>query len=320
MDCHAPPSSVPRKHAERVWKHVSGTWQPLFGSFYERGVSIEWHDFRPTEDIDCTPSFHPGSLELCLNFSGTVQLQDGTAQRECPAGHIAIYTARQNAPRTMRMAGSWHRFITWELSPSFLRTQCAGKLELLKLPLQRFVEGDQAYPPVLEILPMSTSLLALRGALLEPPVPSAAREAWFLAKTLEVLAYTAFQDDDPSELFCQRHQRQNRERVERVRYLLERDLENPPSLEMLAADVGCSTFHLSRIFAEQTMVSIPKFLRTRRIEKAAELLASGKSTVTEAAMAVGYSSLSAFNKAFVEQVGCCPGLYPAIKTARRKKA
>jgi hypothetical protein len=28
--------------------------------------------------------------------------------------------------------------------------------------------------------------------------------------------------------------------------------------------------------------------------------------------------LSAFNKAFVEQIGCCPGLYPAVKIQGRK--
>lgn len=65
-------------------------------------------------------------------------------------------------------------------------------------------------------------------------------------------------------------------------------------------------------------MSIPRYLRTKRIDRAAELLRSGKANVTEAAMAVGYSSLSAFNKAFVEQMGCCPGLYPVVKIPGRK--
>jgi AraC-like DNA-binding protein len=64
-------------------------------------------------------------------------------------------------------------------------------------------------------------------------------------------------------------------------------------------------------------MSMPKFLRTRRIERAAELLRTGKMNVTEAAFAVGYASLSAFNRAFVEQMGCCPGLYPRVKIAGR---
>ena len=167
---------------------------------------------------------------------------------------------------------------------------------------------------------MSTALLGFRSAFVEPPLSSSARDAWYLAKTLEVLAHTVFNRDEPNELFCQKHQRQNQDRVERARYLLERDLENPPTLEMLAEDVGCSPFHLSRVFAANAGMSIPKFLRTRRIERAAELLQQGRMNVTEAAMAVGYASLSAFNKAFVEQMGCCPGLYPVVKIAGRSSA
>ena len=141
---------------------------------------------------------------------------------------------------------------------------------------------------------------------------------WYRAKVLEILAQTLFLTDSARELFCQRHQRQNRERVNRVRYLIGRDLENPPSLDMLAQEVGCSPYHLSRVFAEQAGMSIPKYLRTKRIERAAELLQSGKANVTEAAMSVGYSSLSSFNKAFVEQRGCCPGVYPVVKSQGRK--
>jgi AraC-like DNA-binding protein len=136
---------------------------------------------------------------------------------------------------------------------------------------------------------------------------------------LEILAQTFFPAEQPEELFCHRHQRANRERVEQACFLIARDLENPPSLEMLAERVGCSTFYLSRIFKEQTGVSIPAFLRMKRIEKAAELIRTRKTSVTEAAFAVGYSSLSAFNKAFVEQIGCCPGLYPNVPIPGRKK-
>jgi AraC-like DNA-binding protein len=57
-------------------------------------------------------------------------------------------------------------------------------------------------------------------------------------------------------------------------------------------------------------MTIPQYLRQLRLERAAELLRSGKFNVTEAAVEVGYSSLSHFSQAFHEQYGCCPGLYP----------
>jgi AraC-like DNA-binding protein len=51
-------------------------------------------------------------------------------------------------------------------------------------------------------------------------------------------------------------------------------------------------------------------LRKVRMERAAELLRSGKFNVTEAALEVGYNSLSHFSKAFCDTFGCCPCFYP----------
>ena len=110
-----------------------------------------------------------------------------------------------------------------------------------------------------------------------------------------------------------RQKRVARERVERTKQLLERDLTNPPTLELLGQEVGCSPFYLSRIFSREVGLTIPQYLRNLRMERAAELLRTGRYNVTEAATEVGYSSLSHFSKAFCETIGCCPVLYPAAK-------
>ncbi len=316
-----PPLPVPpppKPAEEAAWSTVQGEWRPLDGSFFDGGVSIEWHDFRVDADMDWARSFHPGCLEICLNFSGSGSLQDGAAQRRIEAGQVAIYTTHPGRPKAFRAAGSLHRFLTLEMGREFLRANFADNLDRLKEPVRRFIASKGVPPPWLEIAPLPTALLATRMELLQPPVPEAARTLWYRGKVFEILAHLLFVADDPAELFCHRHQRQNRERIERACYLLERDLENPPTLEMLAQEVACSPFHLSRIFAEEAGMSIPRYLRTKRIERAAELLKTGKANVTEAAMSVGYSSLSAFNKAFVEQMGCCPGLYPAVKIPGRR--
>jgi AraC family transcriptional regulator len=312
---------APSKNAGEAaaWREINGTWHPLHGRFLEEGLSVEWHDFRLDTDMDWARSFHPGCLEICLNFSGSGWLQDGSAKRRIEGDQIALYTTQMGRPQARREAGSWHRFLTLECGSEFLGRHFAECLPRVKEPVRRFVEGKGEPPPWLEIAPLTTVLLGLRSDMLEPRVPAGARSTWYRAKALEILAHTVFEPDD-AELFCHRQKRLNHERAERVCYLLERDLGNPPTLEMLAQEVGCSSFHLSRIFAEETGGSIPKYLRTKRIERAAYLLRSGKVNVTEAALRVGYSSLGAFNKAFVEQMGCCPGLYPMVKIPGRNAA
>jgi AraC-like DNA-binding protein len=246
-------------------------------------------------------------------------LQDGDAERAIGPGQVAIYTLQNKRLRAVRSSGSLHRFLTLELSQGFLRTHFGGsELPRLKPAIARFVENGAKAAPYLEIRALPAALLASRVQFLEPPVPAPARNTWYLGRVLEILAQTIYPDENPAELFCKRHQRGNRERVERVRYLIERDLENPPSLDMLAKEVGCSSFYLSRVFTQETGASIPKFLRLKRLEKAAELLRTGRANVTEAAFAVGYASLSAFNKAFLEHFGCCPGLYPHAKIPGRR--
>ena len=308
----------PSLSEQGAWTSIDGVWRRLHGSFAERGMSIEWHDFRLARDMDWGRSFHPGSLEVCLNFSGTGTLQDGDAERAIGPGQVAVYTVRGKRQRAIRRADSLHRFLTLELTPDFLRTHLAAS-ELAKLTpaIGRFVASSGEAAPFLEIRSLPASLLAARVQFVEPPVSGPARNTWYLGRVLEILAQTIFPEEDPGELFCQRHQRSNRERVERVRYLIERDLENPPSLDMLAQEVGCSSFYLSRMFAQETGASIPKFLRLKRLEKAADLLRHGKANVTEAAINVGYSSLSAFNKAFLDHFGCCPGLYPHARIPGR---
>jgi AraC family transcriptional regulator len=304
-------------HEESAWSSIDGTWQRLHGGFAEHGLSIEWHDFRLARDLDWGRSFHAGSVEICLNFSGTATLEVAGVKNALGPNQVALYTLAKERLPARRSADTLHRFLTLEMAPSFLRTIFAGELAKLKPAIRRFVESGATIAPFLEIKPLSASLLASRVQFLHPPVSGPARNTWYLGRVLEILAQTLFPEEDPAELFCQKYQRTNRERVERIRYLIERDLENPPSLQMLAEGAGCSPFYLSRIFTQESGVSIPKFLRMKRMEKAAELLKTGRANVTEAATAVGYASLSAFNKAFVEHFGCCPGLYPHGRIAGR---
>lgn len=312
------PSRVPPPTSEGpAWREIRGLWQPLHGSFSEQGLSLEWHEFQLDNDLDWARSFHAGSLEICVNYSGSAWIERDSIPQPIFGEQIAIYTSSKQLSRAVRQTGTFHRFLTIEISAQFLETQFPRILKRLKPSIRAFIANPESAEPTLEIQPLPSGLLATRVHFLNPPVPEGARETWYLGRVLEILAQTIFAPEDPTELFCKRYHRSTSERVERVCYLLERDLENPPTLEMLAEIVGLSTFHLSRSFAKDTGTSIPKYLRMKRIEKAAELLRGGKLNVTQAAMAVGYSSLSAFNKAFVEQMGCCPGLYPHAKISGR---
>jgi AraC family transcriptional regulator len=301
-------------HSEQAaWRAVAPGWQQLYGDFDRLGVSVEWHDFHTVQSLDWGRSFHPHSLEFCLNLEGRGAVgTKGNARSDYLPGNSGYYAIADKPLPASRQAHDHHQFVTLEFSRAHLQKQFVLNEADLEPEIRRVIFDDKEESVVAPVRPMSIQQRAVVASLAEPPVAKAAQVLWYQSKALELMAHFLFAPKDP-EFFCMRQKRVARERVERVKELLARDLVNPPTLEMLGQEVGCSQFYLSRIFSREAGLTIPQYLRNLRMERAAELLRSGRYNVTEAATEVGYSSLSHFSKAFCETIGCCPVLYPAAK-------
>ena len=295
-----------------AWNNVSHGWQRLYGSFEEMGISIEWHDFQTSRPLDWAESFRPRSIEFCLNLDGRGAIGRGSATHDYTPSSSGYYAIGDEPLRATRQAHDRHRFVTLEYSREHLQTQVAPSESELNPAMRALIFPKREQSVVSSPQPMTAEQRAIVASLAEPPVPKAARILWYQSKALELMSHFLFEPKDP-EFFCMRQKRVARDRVVRTKELLVRDLANPPTLEMLGQEVGCSPFYLSRIFSKEVGLTIPQFLRNARMERAAELLRSGRYNVTEAATEVGYSSLSHFSKAFCETIGCCPVLYPAAR-------
>jgi AraC-like DNA-binding protein len=299
-----------------AWRVVGEGWRPLFGNFRNLGFSFEWHNFTCKEPLDWARSFHPGSVELCLNLCGRAIVRDAGQASELGAQTLAFYYQGEPPLNAIRHDGELHQFITVEFAPEFLTKHFSAKADSLHPLVRAVVKQEAKASTVSPVQRMATTFLAIVESLRHPPVFAPAQEIWFQSKAVEVAAQLFFSPPD-GELFCTRAQRAARERVERVRSILRECLTNPPQLEELGKMVGCSQFYLSRSFSHETGMTIQQYVRQIRMERAAELLRSGKCNVTEAALEVGYNSLSHFSTAFHETFGCCPGLYP-LKTPTQK--
>src|SRR5437773_1630622 len=304
------PGCAAEQHA---WREVKDGWRPLYGDVDKIGVAIEWHDFSTNQAFNWGRTFHPNSLEFCLNFDGrgAVGAEDPARSDYLP-GNSGYYAVADEPLPASRHAHDHHQFVTLEFSREHLRTQFVQNEADLEPEIRRVVFGGKNESVVAPARLMTTQQRSVVASLAEPPVAKAAQILWYQSKALELMAHFLFAPKDP-EFFCMRHKRLARERVERVKEVLARDLANPPTLEMIGQEVGCSPFYLSRIFSREVGLTIPQYLRNLRMERAAELLRTGRYNVTETATEVGYSSLSHFSKAFCETIGCCPVLYPVAK-------
>ena len=96
--------------------------------------------------------------------------------------------------------------------------------------------------------------------------------------------------------------------LRRARDLIDRDFARPLDVPTMAAKALMSPAHFSRLFRAAYGETPYSYLMTRRIERAMALLRAGTS-VTDACMEVGCTSLGSFSSRFTEIVGESPTAY-----------
>ncbi len=97
----------------------------------------------------------------------------------------------------------------------------------------------------------------------------------------------------------------------RIRKVLEKiqdGFHTPLSMETLARDSGLSTRSFNRLFLQETGMTPKEAIAHLRIERAKTLL-TGKTSVTDVAYEVGYSSISQFITTFRSITGRLPSEY-----------
>lgn len=96
--------------------------------------------------------------------------------------------------------------------------------------------------------------------------------------------------------------RQMKDAVARI----EAGLQSGVTLADLAAGAGLSVWHFSRAFSATAGVTVTEFITRRRIDEARRLLATGRVSVLDAALATGFSSPSHFAKLFRRHTSHAP--------------
>ncbi len=314
------PADRPPFTEAEAWKAIGQGWRPLHGGFHDQGYSVEWHDFETEREIDWSRSFHPRSVEICLNLSGCGSVRTGGNNVDFGPSTAGFYFQSGRGLGATRAGKQRHTFLTLELSLPFLQRHLNAAEDGLHPLLATLLKPGRRLPAaVSEAAPLTVEQQQLILTLRRPTVSAAGRPLWYQAKTLEVASVLFFPRAAEDELFCARQARLSRERALKVVAILKENLEEPPPLEEIGRRVGCSHFHLSRLFTKEMGATISVYLRGLRMERAAALLREGRMNVTEVSLAVGYSSLSHFSATFHQTHGCCPGLYP-LKTLPQRLA
>ena len=282
----------------------------LFGSFLEQGAALQLYRHKTSHTATVSDDFENGSLVLFLNVSGHALLSHHAQEESLHTYHLPVgpctfvAQAKKNALFSMqRVAGEQHHFFVLEISRCWLASLLKKQPHAVKETIKCFLNGSAGQEKPM-IAPLCANLRSLCEELSQVQHQEDRPTLWFYAKIIELVSHALLEASDNS--CCHRKERLALERIEAIKKILARNLEDPFSLEECSRKVGCSGAYLSRTFSQYTGMTITRYLRNLRLERAAELLRSGKYNVTEAAMEVGYSSLSHFSKAFAEMFDVCP--------------
>ncbi len=98
------------------------------------------------------------------------------------------------------------------------------------------------------------------------------------------------------------------ERLNKTISYMEGHLTEEISYDELARMACCSTYHFQRMFAYIAGIPLSEYIRRRRMSLAAVDLQSGEGKIIDIGMKYGYSSPTAFNRAFQSVHGIAPSI------------
>jgi AraC family transcriptional regulator len=100
-----------------------------------------------------------------------------------------------------------------------------------------------------------------------------------------------------------------RRRLQRVVDFIEANLASDVGLGELAAVAIMSPHHFSELFRRSTGESPHRYVVTRRLERAKNLLRETDLNILDIALSVGFADQSSFTKVFRRRVGVTPGAF-----------
>ncbi len=104
--------------------------------------------------------------------------------------------------------------------------------------------------------------------------------------------------------------------VTRSVHFVETHVDQPITLDDMAAAAGFSKFYFSREFKARTGIAPGAFLRGYRVVRAMDRLSNSTERIAAIAAAAGYRNPAAFSRAFRKVAGCTPYLFRMTHHAR----
>lgn len=279
----------------------------MLSSFVPASPSRQWLRLEAGSTVPWPDVIKPGALSVLLNLrgEGLLEWKNGTRLLIRPGSMRWVRGPLDSLRLAQRLAGrERHECLVLHFPDEWITTTLRSTQTVMPPDLKPLVIAPFDSPGSAS-RPLSPDDKTWAQVAMAPHLCDEARRLLDAARLTEFFLRQLFEQPHAEE-FCTRTKRQSRERIERAKAAMLERLDAPPALEELAVIANCNPHYLSRTFTQIEGMPLSLWLRRVRVERAADMIASGRCNVSEAALEVGYRSFSHFSRAFFEEKGVQP--------------
>jgi AraC-like DNA-binding protein len=297
---------------EEIWREKG-----LLGHSIEKyiplrnGLHLEISDYQMYEDVMLTSQYdEKNDHDFVINFvvSGNVKtIHHGITDyvlETAGKNYIEFWESRketeywQKGDRILKIRIGISTAILREMSQNFWRN--------LPLELQLLI-NDKNVPPCYRQGENNIEINSALNQIINCPYQGCIRNFYLESKTLELFALwldknTNTEESSQDVSLCKK----DIIALQEVKNIMEKNLQNPPSLKELSHRLCINECKLKSGFKQLFNTTIFGYLHRQRMTYAHSLLTQKKMKVTEVAMMCGYASLPSFSKAFKKYFGVNP--------------
>lgn len=288
---------------------------PLFNGRLEvhpvrRGMRLFAMNMEIRQDIELNIEPENAGILISLVLDGssgyTVKRTAGRHEQwEFVPGRAVVGTFQAEKSRWHVAPGNSHRLVELQISSGrasqllseYLKTTPGTVHPILTKPEGSPRHIQQGLTPELRIIAHQVLNCALEGS---------AKRLFMESKALEILSLQLHALSSSCEPEPAIRNKEERNRLDEARRILEMEFADPPSLLTLAHRVGLNDFKLKRGFRDLYQTTVFGYVRMLRMEKARAMLESGDMNVSEVASYTGYVCFSHFSAAFRKRFGLAP--------------
>lgn len=284
-------------------------------------------EFVPVQDglfcsINAWKSETEGTDRLVVRNSVGVQFVKAGKVRQTLSGHgrylhSGARVSLTTFPREVKQERSYEaglevKYVGAWIDPELLVDSFGVRVDRLPEPLRSFFRGE-ANGPASMSLPLAPRLWMILDDIFATPYSGALRTTYLRAKISELIcevagSLTRISEPDQRAAESALTYRELM-KVEAAAMIYMKELSAPPSVDEIARRIGLNRNKLTSGFREVFGCSPHEYSRDLRMDWARRLIEDRAMSVCEIAHIVGYSTTSAFSRAFSDQFGFSPSRF-----------